>query len=161
MREVDDDVVALGDALLVERVSVIGLTTKLPSLAMNCERHRLPVPGLSDASLMKRDMQALRMRKRYFRGSTSMIRRIGEVDERHVAEEAVGGEDVEEAAGRSASVAASRHDQVHVEVDVAPVEQLAARQAQVDAVVQLLVAAVRARCNSSPCRACPCRRSRR
>ena len=45
---------------------------------------------------MKRDMQALRMRKRYFRGSTSMNGAYGDVHAQQVAEKAVGREDVEE-----------------------------------------------------------------
>ena len=69
-REVDDNVVALGDALLVELVNRMGLTTRLPSLAMNWNGTAVPV-GPASANLKKRDMQAFRMRKRYFRGSTS------------------------------------------------------------------------------------------
>ena len=68
--EVDDNVVALGVPCSSNSRRSIGLTTKLPSLAMNW--NGTAVQFQDSASLMKRDMQALRMRKRYFRGSTSM-----------------------------------------------------------------------------------------
>jgi hypothetical protein len=48
----------------------MGLTTRLPSLAMNWKG--TAVQFQDSASLMKRDMQALSRRKRYLRGSTSM-----------------------------------------------------------------------------------------
>jgi hypothetical protein len=53
MREVDDDVVAFGDALLVERGSVTGCGSRLPSLPI-CESLRAP-EALASASLKKRD----------------------------------------------------------------------------------------------------------
>ena len=48
----------------------MGFTTRLPSLAMNWKG--TAVQFHDSASLMKRDMHELRMRKRYFLGSTSM-----------------------------------------------------------------------------------------
>ena len=88
---------------------------------------------------------ALRMRKRYFRRSTSKKRLVGEVHRHHVAEEAVEVEDVEGelAVGTPPLV---REHQVDVVIEVAPVLRRPARQPQVDVVgiVDLFVAAIAA-----------------
>ena len=89
---------------------------------------------------MKRDMQAFRMRKRIPRQHLE-DRRVGKVDQRHVAEEAIGVEDVEEvlAGGIERGI---RHNKVDVEVQIAQIQVAAARQHEIDAIVELLVAAV-------------------
>src|SRR5262245_8164344 len=69
-------------------------------------------------------------------------RRVGEVDQHHVAKKAIGGEDVEEVlAGRVERRIGD--DEVDVEIDVSEVQETAARKLLIDAVDKALVAAIR------------------
>ena len=88
-------------------------------------------------------MHAFSRRKRYFLRQHLEVGRIGEVDERQVAEEAVGGEDVEEVLALRVGGPVGEHE-VDVEVDVAPAEPRAAGQPQVGARGDGLVSTVAA-----------------
>ena len=101
-------------------VSGIGLTTRLPSLAMNWKGTALPV-GPAMANLKKRDMQALQDAEAILSRQHLHERRVAEVDQRHVADHAVGGEDVEEVLAVLIE-RRIRHDQVDVEIEVAVVQ---------------------------------------
>ena len=139
--EVDDDIVALGHALLVQRgeqdrvhqqVAVVGDLPDGNGVAARIREGQLPVPRHAS----NEDAEAVLARQHLH------DRRIGEVDERDVAVEAVGGEDVEEVLAVLVGGAVG-DDEVHIEIDVAVVEELAAGQPQVDTVDELLVAPIR------------------
>ena len=129
-REVDDDVVALGDALLVERGERDRVDHQVAVVGDELERHRRPVVGQRQLVVARHrgveDAEAVLPRQHLEVGG------IGEVDERQVAQEAVGGEDVEEVLAVRIGGAVG-DDQVDVEIDIAEAEPGAARQPQVAA----------------------------
>src|SRR5262249_30078407 len=95
VREVNDDVVALGDALLIElserdrvhhQVAVVGNELEGHGTAGGTGNGKLPEPGHGGGQ----DAEAVFPRQHFH------VRRIGKVDQRHVTNHAVGGEDVEE-----------------------------------------------------------------
>ena len=105
---------------------------------------RLVAPVAStQQSLKNRDTLAFRMRKRYLRVLHFEIRLVGQVHGHHVAQEAVEVEDVEVQLSAGVKRLVGQH-QVDVIVQVAKVVCGAARQAQVHAVIDRLIAAIQA-----------------
>ena len=95
VREVDDDVVALGDALLVESTSAVtGVRQQVAVVGDLRDRLRLP-EAFASAILKKRDDAGVQDAEAVLPALDFEVRLVGEVRRHHVAEEAVEVEDVE------------------------------------------------------------------
>ena len=93
-REVDDDVVALGDALLVERRQRDRVDDEVAVVGDELERHRRAV--VAERQLEEARHAGIQDAEAVLARQHLEVGRVGEVDERQVAQEPVGGEDVEE-----------------------------------------------------------------
>src|SRR5262245_51737659 len=145
--EVDDHVVPFRDTLHIQRppgkqgignrvhhqVSVIG---------NELERHRIPVL-ISEAELVEPRHAGIENSEAVFPRQYVHVRSVDHVDQRYVAQEPIGVEDIEGALSvlKGGEIG---HDEVDVEIGVAVIEQFSAGQPQIDPVDELLVAAVRA-----------------
>jgi len=138
--EIDDDVVPLRGALLIKRRQGDRVHHQVSVVGDELERHRSPA-RVGDGQFIEprhaggQDAEPVLARQHLEE------RRIGHVDQGHVAEEPVGVKNVEEQLAGLIEGGVG-DDEVHVEIHVAVVQQVAARQPQIDAVVVPLVAAI-------------------
>ena len=140
-REIDDDVVALRYALLIQGCQRDGVDDQVPVIGDELEGHGTTA-RISQRQLDEPRHAGIENAETVLSRQHLHEGRIGEVDEWHIAEEAVGGEDVEEVLALLIERRIG-HDQVDVEIEVAEVQPFAARQAQIDPVAERFVATIR------------------
>src|SRR5262249_10738728 len=130
--EVDHDVVAFRNALMIELSQRDRVDHQVAVIGNELERHRR-IGRRSDRQLQEPRHAGVEDSEAVFPRQDFHERGVGQVDEGDVAQEAVCVEDVEEKLARGIEGCIG-YDEVDVEIEVAPVQQAAAREPQIDSV---------------------------